>query len=50
MIEHAIDLARQRGCAIVQLTSDKSRLEAHRFYMGMGFVATHEGMKMELTT
>jgi GNAT superfamily N-acetyltransferase len=44
----AIDEARRRGCAIVQLTSDKSRLAAHRFYGRLGFVATHEGMKLSL--
>jgi GNAT superfamily N-acetyltransferase len=44
----AIDEARRRGCAIVQLTSDKSRQAAHRFYGRLGFVATHEGMKLRL--
>ena len=44
----AIDEARRRGCALVQLTSDKSRTSAHRFYDGLGFVATHEGFKLEL--
>jgi GNAT superfamily N-acetyltransferase len=44
----AIDEARRRGCAIVQLTSDKSRQAAHRFYSRLGFVATHEGLKLRL--
>lgn len=44
----AIDQARQRGCALVQLTTDKTRTEAHRFYLGLGFVASHEGMKLAL--
>jgi len=44
----AIEEARRRGCAIVQLTSDKSRPAAHRFYARLGFVATHEGMKLRL--
>ncbi|MCF0096486.1 GNAT family N-acetyltransferase [Micromonospora sp. NPDC049114] len=44
----AIDQARQRGCALVQLTTDKSRADAHRFYLGLGFVASHEGMKLPL--
>ena len=44
----AIEEARRRGCAIVQLTSDKSRAAAHRFYARLGFVATHEGMKLRL--
>ncbi|MEV4478521.1 GNAT family N-acetyltransferase [Micromonospora coxensis] len=48
MIEWAIDQARQRGCALVQLTTDKSRDDAHRFYRNLGFVASHEGMKLPL--
>jgi ribosomal protein S18 acetylase RimI-like enzyme len=48
MIAWAIDEARQRGCALVQLTTDKSRTGAHRFYERLGFVASHEGMKLRL--
>jgi GNAT superfamily N-acetyltransferase len=44
----AIDRARERGCALVQLTTDKSRVDAHRFYARLGFVASHEGMKLAL--
>ncbi|WP_406067468.1 GNAT family N-acetyltransferase [Micromonospora sp. NBC_01638] len=44
----AVDQARQRGCALVQLTTDKTREDAHRFYLGLGFVASHEGMKLAL--
>jgi GNAT superfamily N-acetyltransferase len=44
----AIDLARERGCALVQLTTDKVRTDAHRFYAALGFVASHEGMKLGL--
>jgi GNAT superfamily N-acetyltransferase len=44
----AIAEARRRDCALVQLTSDKSRQAAHRFYARLGFVATHEGMKLRL--
>jgi GNAT superfamily N-acetyltransferase len=44
----AIDEARERGCALVQLTSDKRREEAHRFYGRLGFAATHEGFKLRL--
>ncbi|KAB1920926.1 GNAT family N-acetyltransferase [Micromonospora noduli] len=44
----AIDRARERGCALVQLTTDKTRGDAHRFYLGLGFVASHEGMKLAL--
>ncbi|SEE53482.1 N-acetylglutamate synthase, GNAT family [Jiangella alba] len=43
-----IDRARERGCAMVQLTTDKSRADAHRFYQRLGFVASHEGMKLAL--
>ncbi|GHJ43880.1 GNAT family acetyltransferase [Catellatospora sp. TT07R-123] len=49
MMQWAIDQARARGCALVQLTTDKSRLDAHRFYERLGFVASHEGMKLPLT-
>ena len=48
MIEWAIEEARRRGCALVQLTTDKSRVEAHHFYERLGFVASHEGMKLGL--
>jgi GNAT superfamily N-acetyltransferase len=48
MIGWAIDEARRRGCALVQLTSDKQRPDAHRFYARLGFVASHEGMKLVL--
>jgi GNAT superfamily N-acetyltransferase len=41
-------LARARGCALLQLTSDKRRADAHRFYARLGYVASHEGMKREL--
>jgi GNAT superfamily N-acetyltransferase len=44
----AIDQARIRGCALVQLTTDKSRADAHRFYARLGFVASHEGLKLRL--
>jgi GNAT superfamily N-acetyltransferase len=44
----AIEHARQRGCAMMQLTTDKSRLDAHRFYTRLGFIASHEGMKLPL--
>ncbi len=48
MMEWAIDEARRRGCALVQLTSHKRRTEAHRFYARLGFVDSHEGMKLAL--
>jgi len=48
MFEAAIDLARREGCSLVQLTTDKKRPDARRFYERLGFVATHEGMKLVL--
>jgi GNAT superfamily N-acetyltransferase len=44
----AIKLARAEGCSLVQLTTDKKRADAHRFYESLGFVASHEGMKLIL--
>ncbi|HEY6501456.1 MAG TPA: GNAT family N-acetyltransferase [Streptosporangiaceae bacterium] len=41
--------ARRRGCALVQLTTDKTRTDAHRFYDRLGFTASHEGLKLDLT-
>lgn len=48
MIGWAVDEARRRGCSLVQLTSDKQRSDAHRFYGRLGFVASHEGFKLDL--
>lgn len=48
MIQWAIDLARSRHCVMVQLTTDRARDEALRFYEGLGFVASHHGMKLHL--
>ena len=48
MITWTIAEARRRGCRIVQLTSDKRRVNAHRFYQRLGFAATHEGFKLPL--
>ena len=45
----AIDRARQRGCHLLQLTSDKARPDAIRFYESLGFVASHEGLKLHLS-
>ena len=44
----AIAEARRRGCTLLQLTTDKSRTDAHRFYERLGFVASHEGLKLHL--
>lgn len=48
LFEWAIEEARRRDCALVQLTTDKSRADAHRFYERLGFVASHEGLKLAL--
>jgi len=48
LIEWAIEECRARGCQIVQLTSDNSRSDAHRFYERLGFAATHVGYKLSL--
>lgn len=48
LFEWAIARAVERGCHLVQLTSDKARPDAIRFYESMGFVASHEGMKLPL--
>jgi ribosomal protein S18 acetylase RimI-like enzyme len=48
LLAWAIDEARRRGCALVQLTSDKRREDALRFYDRLGFTASHEGLKLRL--
>ncbi|HJT14111.1 MAG TPA: GNAT family N-acetyltransferase [Dongiaceae bacterium] len=48
MFEWAIAECRRRGCNLVQLYTDKSRNDAHRFYERLGFKASHEGMKLAL--
>ena len=48
LLEWAIAAARERGAALIQLTSDRSRTDAHRFYERLGFEATHLGFKLQL--
>lgn len=48
MMQWAIARCRTRGCGLVQLTTDKRRADAHRFYEALGFEASHEGMKLAL--
>lgn len=50
MMECAIARARERGCRMVQLTTNKARPDARRFYENLGFVASHEGMKLMLAS
>ncbi len=47
-IRWAIKCATERNCKIVQLTSDKQRPDALRFYESLGFQATHEGLKLKI--
>lgn len=47
-LEWAIAQCRSRGCRMVQLTTDKSRADALRFYELLGFIASHKGMKLAL--
>ncbi|MDX6261176.1 MAG: hypothetical protein QOH84_2864 [Kribbellaceae bacterium] len=49
LMEWSIEEARARGCSILQLTSDKARTDAHRFYHRLGFAQTHEGFKLQLS-
>jgi len=49
MIEWSIDEARRRGCRLVQLTTNRARPAARRFYESLGFEATHDGMKLALS-
>ncbi len=48
LIEWAVAECRKRRCAIVQLTTDRRRKDAHRFYDRLGFEPTHIGYKLEL--
>ena len=49
MIGWAIEQAKARGCGLVQLTSNKKRVDAHRFYERLGFKKSHEGFKLSLS-
>lgn len=48
IFEYAISRAKQKGCHMIQLTTDKRRPEAIRFYESLGFIPSHEGMKLFL--
>ncbi|MBP0483551.1 GNAT family N-acetyltransferase [Sagittula salina] len=48
MLDWSIEQARARGCALVQLTSDRQRPDAHRFYERAGFTPSHYGFKLSL--
>jgi GNAT superfamily N-acetyltransferase len=48
MLEWALEECRRRGCGLVQLTTDKARPEALKFYQSLGFRASHEGLKLAI--
>ncbi|MFI7362126.1 GNAT family N-acetyltransferase [Streptomyces sp. NPDC050149] len=48
LIQWAVDESRRQDCQLVQLTSDATRADAHRFYERLGFVASHVGFKLTL--
>lgn len=48
LIAHLVAMARAEGAGTVQLTTNKSRSDAHRFYAANGFTNSHEGFKLEL--
>lgn len=48
LIEYGIKRAKSKNCHVIQLTSDKTRKNAIRFYEKLGFKASHEGMKLKL--
>lgn len=48
LIEWAIAESRRQGCQLLQLTSDNTRTDAHRFYERLGFTASHVGFKLQL--
>ncbi|MEH7111420.1 GNAT family N-acetyltransferase [Neobacillus niacini] len=48
LIKWAIQRANERGCHLIQLTTDKQRVDSLRFYERLGFKSTHEGLKMKL--
>jgi GNAT superfamily N-acetyltransferase len=48
LIEWAVDESRRQNCQLVQLTSDVTRTDAHRFYERLGFEASHVGFKLPL--
>ena len=50
LINWGIAQARERGCRLVQLTSNAKRVDAHRFYERLGFARSHTGFKLDLAT
>ena len=48
VFEWVMRYAKEKGVSILQLTSDKQRPHAMKFYEGLGFKSTHEGLKLKL--
>ena len=48
LFEEAVNISKQQGCFMVQLTTDRRREDAIRFYKGLGFKSTHFGMKLPI--
>ncbi|MGH6862366.1 MAG: GNAT family N-acetyltransferase [Phyllobacterium sp.] len=48
LVHHCLEVARERQVALVQLTSNAKREDAHRFYERLGFARTHAGFKLQL--
>ncbi len=46
LMKHVIQIAKENGCGILQLTSNKQRVEANKFYRNLGFEPTHDGYKL----
>ena len=49
LFEYLIKLSRERNCHMVQLTTNKSREDAGKFYKSLGFDNSHEGFKLILS-
>ena len=49
LFDEAIARAKRKGCHLVQLTTDRRRPEALKFYLRLGFKATHDGLKLHLS-
>ena len=48
LMDWAVETGRARGAVLAQLTTDRRRADAHRFYERLGWVDTHKGMKLDL--